>query len=268
MAPNSKRIKRENLVAYEKENANPTKKQKIQKKKKLPKRNRVKTDRFGKRVSTSNYDEYFENLEKRKRSISHVRPNSSEEQEAQQNNTILESTTTAFTPLSNPSCSPRKSLIVVQTRPNSPDYDVEPLETQSSISRHNVETENLCHCSEYFMQFFEKLETSVNERYRIIESVMECMKVQIARVEAKVTESTSITRNRNHECIYESDETPSSIGLPVKTKDELDAFEQQHDDPSFENKVVSEIIHILCHSFEMIHYTHMNFLDLGAQQSP
>lgn len=139
-----------------------------------------------------------------------------------------------------------ESLIVVQTTPSSRYQNVSYRQTEETSNQES-------HQYQFFaVDLIQKFEKSISENFKIMTAEIDCLKTQLARVETKFTESSSINQNvkNGNEC----EETTLTIGLPIRTKQDLDVFEDRLKDSAFEAKVVglfssSNLKQTLCSPF-------------------
>lgn len=216
----SKKVKRENLVHYFDCNHKDDQQKKIKNKGKAqPQRKRNRPDRFGKRTSTVNHDEFFMNMEMRKQS--------------------------GPAEMLNPrrSFSQRESLVCVETVPSS-----SRMNTDIQFETSNQELRRF-----QSFNFMQRIEKSVMEMSKTMTAEMSCLKIQIARIEARLTDSLFISNARKVKQVDDCNETASDLGLPIQTKQDLDDFETRVKESPFESKVVSTfriatVNHVICTS--------------------
>lgn len=249
-APLSKRIKQENLKQLEQKKS---KKQleRVRETKLLPKRKRVKTNRFGKRISTSNHDSYFVSLENAKKTTiisastaSSAQTNSKSKKNFENESSVNEQNSERM--ISSPLGPQNKSNTTSSNGFNiiersATDVSV-PHGMSNTANEFGATGQNFMELDSFqqssLVQFLINFQNSINEKFKVMEVSMNCLKVQVARVEAKITESGSISNQKNTEEVDDS-ATPTSIGFPIKTKEDLDIFEQRLNDLSFQDTVVS-----------------------------
>lgn len=249
--PPSKRIKQENLKQFEEKNS----KQQLERAREtkvLSKRKRVKTNRFGKRISTSNHNNYFVSLDNAKKTTiisastaSAAQTNSESERNFENESIVNEQNSKRM--LSSPLGPQNKS----NTTSSNGFNIIERSATEVSVSHGMSDTangfgatgQNSMELNSFqqssLVQFLINFQNSINEKFKVMEASMNCLKVQVARVEAKITESGSILHPKNTENEDDYSETLTSIGFPIRTKEDLDIFEQRLNDLSFQNTVVS-----------------------------
>lgn len=273
-APPSKRIKQENLMQYEQKKSKQQLKR-VKETKVLPKRNRVKTNRFGKRISTSNHDSYFVSLENAKKTTiisastaSAGQTNSNSKKNFENKSSVNEQNSERV--ISSPLGPQNKS----NTTSSNGFNIIERSATEVSVSHGMSNTANDAtgqnfmeldsFQQSFLVQFLINFQNSINEKFKVMEVSMDCLKVQVARVEAKITESGSILHQKNTEEVDDHSVTPTSIGFPIKRKEDLDIFEQRLNDLSFQDTVVSLMFKI--HRSRIV-FDKNFFLDLSSAQS-
>lgn len=249
--PPSKRIKQENLKQYEQKKSKQHQ-EKVKETKDLSKRKRVKTNRFGKRISTNNHDSYFVSLENAKKTTiisastaNAVQTNSKSKKSFENDSSVNEqiSERVISSPLgpqnkSNNTSSNGFNIIERSATEVSVSHCMSNTENEFGATGQNfIELNSFQQSS--LVQFLINFQNSINEKLKVMEVSMNCLKVQVARVEAKITESGSISHQKNTEEVDDCSATPTSIGFPIKTKEDLDIFEQRLNDLSFQNTVVS-----------------------------
>lgn len=218
--PISKKVKRENLVRYFDCNHKDDQQKKIMNKGKAqPQRKRNRPDRFGKRTSTVNHDEFFMNMGMRKQSD--------------------------LAEMLNPrrSFSQRESLVCVETAPSSSRMNTDIQFETSNQEKHRFQS--------FATDFMQRIEKSVMEMSKTMTAEISCLKIQIARVEARLTDSLFISNDRKVKRVDDCNETAPDLGLPIQTKQDLDDFETRLKESPFESKVVSTFRiatanHVLC----------------------
>lgn len=250
--PVAKKIKREDLFHYEKQKQKKQLKKVVTNTKIQPKRNRPRPDRFGKRASTHNHDKFFSNLENNRKKISDF-----SEPPLRESLIVVETNSNGWCQMDSAkyqanigerenyiaksTCTSIHSLQSKQSNHESRENH-ENTENQANHANQRNQTENheMNQPQAVVSDFLKNLENTVLEKFKQLDSGIECLRVHVARLEVKLSESHSMSLNQNNKSSSNCTETPESIGLPIRTKSDLDCFEDGLKDSEFNKKVVNE----------------------------
>lgn len=257
--PLAKKFKQENLIHYERQKQNKVPKKIVNKTKVQPKRDRPKPNRFGSRASTYNHDEFFSSLEKNRKKNSDFSESSTKESlivvETSPNNCseINSNSMKVQTKFSESETHIAKSTCKSGSFESGQSYHETNHDNRENQQNHENQANHVTsQLASVVSDFLRKFENKVLENFQQLDSGMELVRVQVARVEAKLTESHLMSLNQNTKTSSNCTDTPESIGLPIRTKSDLECFEDRLKDADFQKKVVNK--HITATKTAVFHF--------------